>query len=164
MKQHTFHSSYREKLIEHLFIGALLKYSWTSRNCALAIAKPEVDNLGYDVLAEEGDVVRHIQLKTAFLGSTTKNQKVHTALALKPAGCLVWILFDELTLELGPYLFFGGKSRERLCLKGLKIAKHVKANTKGVKAERPSIRVVPKASFRKYETISALYDELFASA
>lgn len=65
MSQHFLQSSYREKLIEHLFIGELLKYSWAKRGCALAIAKPEVDNGGYDVVAEDRNVVRHIQLKAA---------------------------------------------------------------------------------------------------
>ena len=114
MSQHSQQSSYREKLIEHLFVGELLKYSWTNRNCALAIARPEVDNGGYDVVAEEGDVVRHIQLKAAHRRAVANGQKVHIALSQKPAGCVVWILFESDTLQLGPYLLFGGGPREPL--------------------------------------------------
>jgi len=44
MEQHYLKSSFREKLIEHLFIGELLKLSWLEGGCALEIAKPEVDN------------------------------------------------------------------------------------------------------------------------
>jgi hypothetical protein len=162
MSQHFLQSSYREKLIEHLFVGELLKYSWAFRSCSLAIAKPEVDNGGYDIIAEEGSVVRHIQLKTAHRGASAKSQKIHRALCDKPAGCVVWIQFDEATLELGPYLFFGGGPQERLALDGFKVAKHAKANALGVKAERQNIRVVPRTRFRKKDTIEALYAELFA--
>jgi hypothetical protein len=114
MSQHFLQSSYREKLIEHLFVGELLKHSWAHRDCALALAKPEVDNGGYDLVAEDGDVVRHIQLKAAHHSAKAKSQKVQVALAQKPAGCLVWIYFDEETLKLGPYLFFG-ESRTSAC-------------------------------------------------
>lgn len=162
MSQHFQQSTYREKLIEHLFVGELLKYSWSSRHCALAIAKPEVDNGGYDIVAEEGSVVRHIQLKTAHRDAAAKSQKVHRALGEKPAGCVIWIQFDEATLELGPYLFFGGGPRQQLSLEGFKVAKHTKPNALGVKAERQNIRVVPRTSFRKKDTIEALYAELFS--
>ena len=48
MNKHSEQSSYREKLIEHLFIGELLKLSWTNGDCQLEVGKPEVDNSGYD--------------------------------------------------------------------------------------------------------------------
>jgi hypothetical protein len=49
--QHTENSSYREKLIEHLFVAELLKLSWLHHRCAIEVAKPEVDNSGYDLIA-----------------------------------------------------------------------------------------------------------------
>jgi hypothetical protein len=106
MTQHTENSSYREKLIEHLFVAELLKLSWLHHGCLLEIATPEVDNAGYDLIAEESGLVRHIQLKTSVIGGKTASQKVHTRLAEKPSGCVVWIYFDEKTLELGPFLYF----------------------------------------------------------
>jgi hypothetical protein len=53
MDQHFLKSAFREKLIEHLLIGELLKISWARGDCSLEVAKPEVDNQGYDVLAED---------------------------------------------------------------------------------------------------------------
>jgi len=50
MSKHTEHSSYREKLIEHLLISELLKISWRNGDCELEVSKPEVDNYGYDVI------------------------------------------------------------------------------------------------------------------
>src|SRR5258706_8200270 len=106
MSQHTENSSYREKLIEHLFVGELLKRSWLHHACALEVAKPEVDNSGYDLIAEVRGCVRHMQLKTSIIGGKTASQKVHTKLAEKPSGCVVWIYFNENTLHLGPFYYF----------------------------------------------------------
>ena len=33
MKQHSYKSSFREKLIEHLLLSELLKYSWQQEDC-----------------------------------------------------------------------------------------------------------------------------------
>ena len=165
MDQHFLNSSFREKLIEHLLIGELLKISWNSGQCTLEVAKPEVDNQGYDIIAEDNGVIRHIQLKTAKLGATTPSQKVHNKLASKPSGCVVWVYFDENPLDLGPFLFFGSSAGEPLPdISSFKVAKHTKANSDGIKAERPAIRVVNKGQFTCYETVHELYDVLFVRA
>lgn len=158
MTQHTENSSYREKLIEHLFVGELLKLSWRHHACSLEVAKPEVDNSGYDLIAEAKGLVRHIQLKTSIIGGKTASQKVHTKLAEKPSGCVVWIYFNEDTLHLGPFFYFGVDAAS---LGGRKIAKHTKGNKDGVKAERQNLRVVPKRSFTKFESIEDIYARLF---
>ena len=162
MTQHTHHSSYREKLIEHLFVAELLKLSWLHHGCSLEVAKPEVDNSGYDLIAETTGVVRHIQLKTSVLGGKTNSQKIHTKLAEKPSGCVVWVCFNETNLELGPFLYFGAEAGKPLpSLVERKIAKHTKGNKDGVKAERPNIRVLPKNGFKIIKSIAEIYDQLF---
>ena len=162
MDQHFLKSSFREKLIEHLLIGDLLKLSWQSGACSLEVAKPEVDNQGYDLIAEDNGIIRHIQLKAARLGARAHGQKVHTALAAKQSGCVIWVYFDEETLEIGPFLFFGGNAGEPLPnLDGMRVAKHSKGNAEGFKAERPEIRVVPKGQFSKLETLEEVYAQLF---
>ncbi|WP_282236072.1 hypothetical protein [Salinicola endophyticus] len=80
MDHHSTHASYRERLIEHLFIGELLKHAWLVRDRRLEIARPEVDNSGYDLIAEERALVRHLQLKASKLDARTARQNVHTAL------------------------------------------------------------------------------------
>ncbi len=161
MSQHTENSSYREKLIEHLFVGELLKLSWLHHACALEVAKPEVDNSGYDLIAEVRGCVRHIQLKTSIIDGKTASQKVHTKLAEKPRGCVVWIYFKEDTLHLGPFYYLEVNT-ENLGMR--KIAKHTKGNKDGVKAERQNIRVVPKGGFTKIESIAGVYARLFEEA
>ena len=165
MDKHFLKSSFREKLIEHLFIGELLKLSWTDGSCTLEIATPEVDNQGYDLIAEEGGIIRHIQLKGAYKKASASSQKVHIALSRKPSGCVIWVYFDEETLNLGPFLFFGGNAGEPLPdLSNFRVAKHTKANAQGVKKERPEIRVINKGEFTKIESIKELYSVLFKNA
>ena len=135
--QHSHHSSFREKLIEHLLIGELLMYSWRHGDCSLEISRPEVDRAGYDLVAEHGRCLRHIQLKGARKGATTAKQKVHLALAEKPSGCVVWAFLDDESLRLGPFLFFGGR--------------------------RPNLRDVPKRHFRRLDTIEELWLTLFGN-
>lgn len=162
--RHSEHSSFREKLIEHLLIGDLLKYSWKNGDCSLEISRPEVDRAGYDLVAENGRCLRHIQLKGSTKGATTAKQKVHVALAGKPSGCVVWVDLDEDSLGLGPFRFFGGEPGEPLpCLKSFSVSKHTKGNSQGVKAERPNLRDVPKGKFERLDTIEELWSKLFGN-
>ena len=162
MNNHSLQSSYREKLIEHLFIGELLKVSWLKCDCQLEVSKPEVDNSGYDVIAEMNGIIRHIQLKASYIGGKTAKQKIHIKLAQKPSGCVVWVYFNEETLELGPFYFYGGKPGEPLPdLEGTKVGRHTKGDQDGYKAERPDIRELNKGSFKSYDSIQAIYDVLF---
>jgi len=162
VNKHTEHSSYREKLIEHLFVGELLKLAWKEDDCQLEVGRPEVDNSGYDVIFEAKKVIRHVQLKASYLGGSTSRQKVHIKLADKPSGCVVWIYFDEDTLELGPFYFYGGDPGQPLpSLDQLKTARHTKGNQDGFKAERPNMKIVNKGAFTKFENVSDIYEALF---
>lgn len=164
MSRHTQHSSFREKLVEHLFVGELLKLSWQSEECGLEFAKPEVDNSGYDLIAEANGVVRHIQLKSTYHGGKAAKQKIHMRLSEKPSGCVVWIYFNEDTLELGPFHYFGGNPGEPLpSLEGLKTARHTKGDQGGHKAERPNLKVLNKGQFKSYESVREIFQALFGA-
>jgi hypothetical protein len=165
MTKHTENSSFREKLVEHLFVGELLKLSWRTDRCDLEVAKPEVDNSGYDLILESNGIVRHVQLKASFVGSSTATQKIHVRLGEKPSGCVVWICFDEERLTLGPYLYFGGEPGKPLpSVEGARIAKHNRGNQTGHKAERPNIRVINRGEFGVYETVEGIYSALFGAS
>lgn len=73
----TYQSSYREKLIEHLFVGELLRFAWLEKQAELEVARPEVDRSGYDVILEAGGIVRHVQLKSSSASAATAQQNVH---------------------------------------------------------------------------------------
>lgn len=163
--KHSVHSAFREKLVEHILVGELLKQSWQGGDCSIEVSRPEVDRAGYDLIAECNGHVRHIQLKSSHRGSKTSRQSVSLTLAKKPSGCVVWVYFDPDSLELGPFLYFGGEPGKKLPkLDAFKTAKHTKGNAQGVKAEKPNHRVVNKGQFTCIESIEGLWDELFGDA
>lgn len=161
---HSLLSSYREMLLEHLFAGEVMRHVWLSGIKRLEILKPQVDDGGYDLVLEANAIVRHIQLKATFRGSKVSRFTVNAGLAQKPSGCIVGLIFDPGTLELGPFLWFGGAPGCRLPdLSRFSKAKHTKGNAQGVKLERPGLRVIPRAKFQHVETIPELVDKLFGT-
>ncbi|WP_456481006.1 hypothetical protein [Oceanithermus sp.] len=161
-EQHFLKSSFRERLIEHLFVGELLKVSWLMDDAQLEVAKPDVDSQGYDLILENRGIMRHVQLKGAKLGARARSQKVHIGLASKPSGCVIWVYFYELTLDLGPFYVFGGEAGKPLpSIEGLPVARHTKGDARGIKHERPQIRELRRSLFRKLDTIVDVYQWLF---
>lgn len=159
---HSTRSSYREMLIEHLFVGALLREAWRNEVAFIEVLKPQVDDVGYDLLLEAKGIARHVQLKASFQGSKTASQKIHRLLSGKPSGCVVWVVFDADSLELGPFLWFGGAPGEKLPSQSkFKVARHTKGDATGKKAARPMIRVVPKSKFTSLADTGELLARLF---
>lgn len=158
------HSSRREKLIEHVFVGEVLRNLWRAGVHEVDLLRAETDAAGYDIVIEVGSVSRHIQLKSSAVGATTANQKVNVALGAKRSGCVLWVLFNSSTLELGPFLWFGGKPGEPLSdITGFPVAKHTKGNAEGEKKERKNIRIITKGKFTKVSSISGVIEKLFGS-
>ena len=114
MHVHSEQSSYREKLLEHLFIGEILRHLWRLGVTTAEFLRPEVDSGGYDLVIACNKIIRHIQLKSSYRGAKTARQNINIRLADKPSGCVVWMIFDETTLELGPFLWYGGLPGEPL--------------------------------------------------
>ena len=158
---HNHQSSYRENLIEHLFIGELLRAAWPHR---IEVMKPSVDDGGYDLVIEADKVIRHVQLKTSARDAKTIQQKVNIRLQEKPSGSVIWIQFHKDDFNLGPFWWFGNPAGQPLPdLSELKIARHTKGDSSGVKRERPLIRIIPKRKFRKVESISEVAELLFGA-
>jgi hypothetical protein len=163
MSFHYEHSSYREKLLEHLFVGELLRHLLIERQTTAELLKPEVDDGGYDLVLDCNSCIRHIQLKTSHSEGKAAYQKVNVRLADKPSGCIIWIVFDAKTLALGPFRWFGNEPNKPLPdVRGFSTAKHTKGNAQGVKTERPNIRLIKKADFpRTVQSIAELAVLLF---
>lgn len=160
----TLHSSRREKLVEHVFVGEVLRHFWRGGVHEVDVLRAETDAGGYDIVVEVGSVARHIQLKSSAIGSTTSRQKINVALGAKLGGCVVWVMFDPLTIELGPFLWFGAKPGMPLPdITHFPIAKHTKGNAKGEKVERKNIRVLNKGKFEKVESIAGVVEKLFGA-
>lgn len=164
MSLDTSQSVFRERLLEHLVLGELLKHSWLNDDASLEVSQPSLDRAGHDVILEARGVTRHVQFKSSSRLAKTSRQTVHLDLSRKPSGCVNWLLFEPKTLLLGPFLFLGGAPGEPLpAINQLRVAKHTKANSKGVKLERPNLRVVPRSRFVLIESVADLYDTLFGA-
>lgn len=158
---HSTDSSLREKAVEHLFLGTLMGRMWCRKINDLEVLKPEVDRRGYDVVLESNGVVRHVQLKARFRGSTTASVDVHVGLLGKPGGCVLWIEFDPETMTLERYYWFGAEAGRPMPDLGDKIARHSKGDALGRKNERPSLRVVNKGRFSVLDTTDEVIEALF---
>ena len=165
---HNRESSFREKLIEHLFVGELLKYSWHKAQRArvplIELSRADVDRGGYDLIVEFGGCLRHVQLKGSVRGSTVAEQKVHVALADKPSACVIWVFFDENEWDLGPFLYFWGQPGAPIPPLGEKVARHSKGDAKGIKKERPNVKRINKGRFRTLQTVEELWEVLFGTS
>jgi hypothetical protein len=159
---HSRYSSARENVLEHLFIGEMLRTLWIKGKYEVEVLRSEVDDRGYDVVIECDGVLRHIQLKTSYRGSKTRSQNVNSNIAKKSGGCVVWILFDAESLKLGPFRYLGEEPGKKLDL-GNRPARHTRANSQGVKATRQNVRKISQAKFQDVSSIAALAEKLFAT-
>lgn len=160
--EHNTYSSYREMLLEHLFAGAVMRHLWPGGFRRLEMLKSQVDDSGYDLILEANSIGRHIQLKASHRGSATSRVNVNDALARKPSGCVIWMVFDPGTLEFDHFFWFGGEPGKPLPdLCRFPRATHTKRNAQGEKTPRPNIRIVPKTAFHEVDTIDKLVTSLF---
>jgi hypothetical protein len=155
------HSSLREKVLEHLFVGDLLRCLWRLGRRDIELLRAEVDYAGYDLVLECNGCVRHIQLKSSHRNSAAKTINAHMALTKKPSACIIWIRFDPSTLELGPFLWFGAEPGHPVSQLGDRLARHTRADRSGTKGFRPNLRVIKKSSFQELSTIDKVARALF---
>ena len=157
----SLHSSFREKLLEHVFVAELLQEVWLSNRQTMEVLRPEVDVSGYDLVLDREGVIRYVQLKSSRSDAKTNRQTVNSVLADKPGGCVIWLIFQECDRRVKlEYLVFGGRPNEKLDL-GTKVGRHTKADATGYKAERPNTRVISRSRFTKMQSTSDLMRWLF---
>ena len=154
-------SSHREKVVEHVFLGELLRYLWVQRIEGVQVLKPEVDAAGYDLVLSLGKTMRHVQLKTKTKGGKARFQPVHESLAEQPSGCVVWIVLNE-DLSFDQFLWYGEvPGRPLVKLLKCRHAKRTRADSQGIKQERASTRSVPKSAFDRVIGMEGLVQRLF---
>jgi hypothetical protein len=160
--KHSIHSSYREMVLEHLFVGEVMRHCWRRGLQHIEMLKSQVDNSGYDIVLETNEIMRHIQLKASHAGAKTAGVNINLQLATKSSGCIVWMFFDPSTLEFSHFLWFGEGPGKRLAsLDDFKVGKHSKGNAQGVKADRPNTRYLTRSAFIRLNSIAAVVDKLF---
>src|ERR1700745_1225164 len=118
---HSQDSSLREQALGHRFLAELLSLMWRDGRRDIEVLKREVDRAGYDIVLEANGIIRHVQLKSSFIGSKVRDVSVNTKLLAKPGGCVTWLEFDPDTLAIRKYLWFGGSPGSALPGLGSKI-------------------------------------------
>jgi hypothetical protein len=156
-------SSLLEKVLEHRLLAALTTELWCRGVRDFEVLRGEVDAQGHDLVFEVAGLVRHAQLKAMVRGGKRRDVGVSLALARKPAGCVIWMIYDPDTLELGPFLWFGGEPGEPLPPPGDRVVRHSKGNAAGEKMERAGHRLVSRSRFATLETVCELVDALFGT-
>jgi hypothetical protein len=163
-EDHARNSVLREIILEHFFVGEVLKRLWQRRIFDVEILRSEFDAGGYDLVVSRGEIVRHVQLKSRLTTSSTREVSVGMRLADRPSGCVIWMVVDD-ALEFQDFLYFGSEPGKPLpSLVEMKTTKHVKANKDGVFLERPAHRIVPMSQFRSLSSLDALIDALLGPA
>ena len=163
IEQNSLHSVLRERIVEHLLTGELLRRLWSFGITSVEILRSEFDRGGYDLVADNGPVVRHVQLKCSVLGGSASHQKISRNLALKPSGCVIWVVVDH-DLNFDHFLWFGAGPGEKLpSVDDLKVARHAKGNSLGVKGLRQNLREVKKSKFQRVEDFDSLLTLLFGA-
>jgi hypothetical protein len=160
---HSTHSSLRASILEHLFLGELLQTLWNARCRRIELLRAEVDAAGYDLLIECEGVARHVQLKSSHRRSKTRRVSVNDGIEGKPSGCVIWIKFDEETMKLGPYLWFGGPPNKKMPSLGDRIGQHTRRNIRKERSQRPRTRVLTKGSFTQLADMKAVVRQLFGN-
>jgi hypothetical protein len=110
---HSIHSTLRERIVEHVFVGDALRRLWQLGVTDVEVLRSEFDAGGYDLVMSYRKVVRHIQLKSVMEDGKAANVKVSLKLMEKPSGCVLWIVLSP-KLELKSYRWFGGEPGEPL--------------------------------------------------
>jgi len=150
----------REKVFEHLFLGDLTRALLRAgRRCE--VLRAEYDGAGYDLVLEADGILRHVQLKAMRADGKRAHVDVNIELASKPSGCVIWMLVDPETFTTTRYRWFGGAPGQPLPALGDRPVRHTKADSRGVKAERPGLRQLARSRFTAVDTMDQLLERLF---
>jgi len=154
------HSTLRERIVEHAFVGDALRLLWRKDVVDVEVLRSEFDAHGYDLVMTRGAVVRHIQFKTG-TSKRPGNVSVSLALADKPSGCVIWIRVTE-HLDMGPFFWFGAAPGKPLPLIGdCEVPLRATHNKKGERPPRRNHRLIPGARFEELRSMAEILTKLF---
>lgn len=156
---HHLHSSLRERIVEHVFVGEALRVLWRYKIYDVEVLRSEFDAYGYDLVMARGGTVRHIQFKT---GVRERPGALSLSIALqeKPSGCVIWIQVSN-DLDMLAFWWFGGAPGERLPSLGDRHARRIGRTAEGSRPLREKHRDVPGSAFRRMQTIDEILENLF---
>jgi hypothetical protein len=157
---HFKNSTLRERIVEHVFVGEVLRALWRRGVVDVEVLRSEFDAHGYDLVMARGDIVRHIQLKT---GRSTKpgDVSISVALAGKPSGCVLWISLSD-KLDMGPFFWFGAAPGKKLpSIDAYPSPMRATRNKDGERPQRKNHRLVPAENFQLLASLDDVLEALF---
>jgi hypothetical protein len=158
---HHLHSSLREKIVEHVFVGEALRTLWRRGVFDVEVLRSEFDAHGYDLVMNRGKVIRHIQFKTG-VRDRPQRVSVATALSEKQSGCVVWIQVDN-GLDMKCFWWLGAEPGEQLPSLGERVAKRIGRTAEGSRPLREGHRIVNGSAFRRIGTLDEVLETLLGS-
>jgi hypothetical protein len=144
-------SHYAENLLEHVFISEVLQECAFVRHQTVGVLHAEVDDEGYDLVFELGEIVRHVQLKSRLQKGATKRIKVNANLERHTGGCVVlmsWEVTPHGRASLH-YRWFGGAPTEPT------------KRLPNRDTDKPRFPVLRLGDFDRLDSISDLVSRLF---
>jgi hypothetical protein len=156
---HYLHSSLREKVVEHIFVGEALRALWCRGIYDVEVMRSEFDAHGYDLVMVRGAVVRHIQFKTG-VRHRPGRLSLGTALEAKPSGCVVWIQVNN-SLDMLSFWWLGGAPGEPLPALGERRARRIGRKAEGERPLREAHRLVTGSAFQRFETVDRVLEAMF---
>ncbi|CAJ0686057.1 hypothetical protein ACU8YE_00080 [Ralstonia sp. VS2407] len=160
---HSVRSVLRERIVEHVFVGEVLRRLWQRGVTDVEVLRSEFDAGGYDLVLSRGAVVRHLQLKSIVDGGKAVSVIINLKLAQKPSGCVLWIVVDH-ALNLRSYRWLGARPGEPLPdLRDGPPARHTRATSAGVKQLRAGHRVVHRRRFEVLDNLDVVLERLFGT-
>ncbi len=155
---HSYYSSRREKLLESLFAGEVLRELWRREIYEVDLLHSDIDASGYDIVLELQNGVRHIQLK-----ASTKRKLVvaNAKISDRPSGCIIVMIVSEDTLNFKEFLWFGNElSKPCSDIRRFPKARHTKGDSTGIKAKRQDTYKVSVGKFERVTSFELLVDKL----
>jgi hypothetical protein len=157
---HSIHSTLREHIVEHIFVGNALQWLWNRHVYDVEVLRSEFDAGGYDMVMSYKTTDRHIQFKTTLESGQAASVKASLKLLNKRSGCIIWIFVTE-KLDIKHYLWLGSPEKPFSKIGNVATAKHTKGNAGGTKTERLQHRIIPKSEFLEVSSLEEVMYLLF---
>ena len=157
---HSYFSARREKILENLFSGEVLREFWIRGVYDVDLLHSDIDASGYDIVLELSQGVRHIQLK-----ASTKRKQItaNAKISDRQSGCIIVMIVSEDNLEIEEFLWFGNSLGEKCPdVRSFPSAKHTKADSTGKKSKRVDSYKISVGNFERIGDFGSLVDKLAA--
>jgi hypothetical protein len=155
-------SSYLERVLEFAFLGDLLRRFWIEGVRDIEVLRSDVDSWGYDIVLARGRVMRHVQLKASKRTGRTRAVPINGGLQDKPGGCVVWMMYEPVSLQSGPFLWYGAPPADPPpAIRDLSPARRTTPDATGSKPLRMNTFLLPRSRCEHLDELSAVAMRLF---